>query len=271
MRCWRSEARDDAHRRDHRRLGFRRRRRNTGRPENLAALGVYGASVITALTAQNTKGVAAIHDVPADSSARRWMPCLRSRCRRGEDRDAQQCGVIAVVAAGLDRYRPQNVVLDPIMVASTGADLLHADAMDALRSLMSRALVLTPNLFEAGVLLDVPIARDEGEMRAQGERLLSLGPAAVLIKGGHGSGPDSVDILVEAGNYTRFAAPRIEPENARHRLHVGLGDRRRVAKGQNLYEAVGEAKVYVSAAIAAAGQLKIGSGRDPLHHFSKWW
>jgi len=241
--------------------------------KTFAALGVYGASVITALTAQNTKGVAAIHDVPADFVGAQ-MDAVFSDLDAGAVKIGMlnNAGVIAVVAAGLDRYRPQNVVLDPIMVASTGADLLHADAMDALRSLMSRALVLTPNLFEAGVLLDVPIARDEGEMRAQGERLLSLGPAAVLIKGGHGSGPDSVDILVEAGNYTRFAAPRIETRKT-HGTGCTLASAiaAGLAKGQNLYEAVGEAKVYVSAAIAAAGQLKIGSGRDPLHHFSKWW
>ena len=132
------------------------------------------------------------------------------------------------VAAALDRHRPRHVVLDPVMVASAGQRLLREDALGALRDLIKRVDVVTPNLPEAAALLDVPAARDEAEMRAQGEKLLALGAGAVLIKGGHGSGPDSVDLLDRRRRHhaARGAAPP-DAQHARHRLHVGIGARRR--------------------------------------------
>ena len=241
--------------------------------KTFAALGVYGASIIGALTAQNTKGVTAIHDVPAD-----FITAQIDAVFSDLDVGAVKIGMlgnataIAAVAAGLERHRARNVVLDPVLVASTGEDLLRADALDALRSLMSRARVVTPNLFEAGVLLDAALAHDEDEMLAQGQRLLALGPAAVVMKGGHAGGLESADLLVEPGGSTRFAAPRLETRNTHgtgctfaSAIAAGL------AKGKELVEAVRDAKAYVSAAIAAADQLKIGAGHGPLHHFSKWW
>ncbi len=114
------------------------------------------------------------------------------------------------------------------MVASAGQRLLREDALGALRDLIKRVDVITPNLPEAAALLDVPAARDEAEMRAQGEKLLALGAGAVLIKGGHGSGPDSVDLLIDADGTTRLAAPRLlNAQHARHRLYVVIGARRR--------------------------------------------
>jgi len=241
--------------------------------KTFSALGVYGACVVTALTAQNTKGVFAIHDVPAD-----FVGAQIDAVFSDLDVSAVKVGVLAnasvigAVAAGLDRHRARNVVLDPVMVASTGADLLRADAVDALRSLISRTRVITPNLFEAAALLDAPTARHEGEMRVQAEKLLAFGAGAVLIKGGHGSGPESVDLLVDAAGCTRFAAPRIAAKNTHgtgctfaSAIAAGL------AKGLSLNEAVRDAKAYVSAAIAAADRLNVGSGRGPLHHFHKWW
>jgi hydroxymethylpyrimidine/phosphomethylpyrimidine kinase len=241
--------------------------------KTFAALGVYGASVITALTAQNTTGVAAIHDVPADFIAAQIDAVFADL-----DVGAVKIGMLGnaaaagAVAAGLDRYRPRNVVLDPVLAASTGADLLRADAMDALRALLSRADVVTPNLFEAAALLDAPLACDEDAMRAQAQKLLAFGAGAVLIKGGHGGGADSVDLLVEADGAARFTAPRIATTNTHGTgctlaAAVAAG----LAKGLSLNAAVREAKTYVSAAIAAADQVKVGAGNGPVHHFHKWW
>src|SRR3984893_7719534 len=159
--------------------------------KTFAALGVYGASVVTALTAQNTKGVAAIHEVPADFIAAQ-IDAVFSDLDVGAVKIGMLGNVAAAgaVASGLDRPPPRHVVLDPVMVASTGADLLRADAMDALRSLLSRADVVTPNLLEAATLLDAPLARDEDAMLAQAQKLLAFGAGAVLIKGGHGGGPE---------------------------------------------------------------------------------
>jgi hydroxymethylpyrimidine/phosphomethylpyrimidine kinase len=241
--------------------------------KTFAALGVYGACVITALTAQNTKGVQAIHGVPADFVAAQ-IDTVFSDLDVGAVKIGMlgSAAVIVAVAAGLVRHGARNVVLDPVMAATSGEPLLHADAIDALRKLIGSARVLTPNLPEAAALLDAPVARNEDEMRAQGEKLLALGAGAVLIKGGHAGGPDSVDLLVEPAGFTRFGARRIDTENT-HGTGCTLSSAiaAHLAKGCMLGEAVGEAKTYVSAAIAAADRLKIGSGRGPLHHFAKWW
>jgi hydroxymethylpyrimidine/phosphomethylpyrimidine kinase len=241
--------------------------------KTFAALGVYGASVITALTAQNTKGVFAIHDVPADFIAAQ-MDAVFSDL----DVSAVKIGMlanaaaIAAVAAGLERHRARKVVLDPVMVASSGADLLRADAMDALRKLISRVGLLTPNLFEAAALLEVTMAREEADMRAQAQKLRALGAEAVLIKGGHAGGLDSVDLLVSAEGSELFSAPRIATKNTHGTgCTLSAAIAAGLAKGLSLHEAVREAKAYVTAAIAAADRLNVGAGHGPLHHFHEWW
>ena len=158
------------------------------------------------------------------------------------------------------------------MAASSGNTLLREDAIGRLRDLIRRVDVLTPNLPEAAVLLDTALARDEAEMRAQGQKLLALGAGAVLIKGGHAGGLESVDLLLQADQCTRFAAPRVATRNT-HGTGCTLASAiaAGLAKGLPLAAAIGEAKDYVSAAIAAADRLAIGSGRGPLHHFYKWW
>ncbi len=241
--------------------------------KTFAALGVYGASVITALTAQNTKGVSAIHEVPAGFIAAQ-IDAVFSDLAIGAVKIGMlgNAAAIDAVAAGLGRHRARNVVLDPVMTATSGETLLHSDALGALRKLIAQANVLTPNLPEAAALLDLPQARNENEMRAQAEKLLTLGAGAVLIKGGHAGGPDAVDLLVEPSGSTRFAAPRLTAENT-HGTGCSLASAiaAGLAKGFLLGEAVGQAKTFVSAAIAAADRLAIGSGRGPLHHFFKWW
>jgi hydroxymethylpyrimidine/phosphomethylpyrimidine kinase len=241
--------------------------------KTFSALGVYGGAVVTAITAQNSKGVFGVHTVPADFIAAQIDAVFADL-----DVAAVKIGMLGsaaaidAVGAALGRHRPRNVVLDPVMVASSGERLLPARAMTQLAALIARVHVVTPNLLEAAALLDVPPARDEAEMRAQAEKLLALGVDAVLIKGGHGSGPESVDLLVEPGAELRLAAPRLSTKNTHGTgctlaAAVAAG----LAKGRSLADAVREAKVYVSAALAAADRLKVGSGRGPLHHFHAWW
>jgi hydroxymethylpyrimidine/phosphomethylpyrimidine kinase len=238
--------------------------------KTFSALGVYGASVITALTAQNTRGVSAIHDVPAD-----FVTAQMEAVFSDLDVAATKIGmlsqlrVIEAVADGLARYRQSKVVLDPVMVAASGDRLLAPDAIDVLRrALIPRALVITPNLPEAATLLDTGVAQSESDMRRQGEKLMALGARAVLIKGGHGTGAESVDYLIEPGAVVRLAAERIATKNT-HGTGCTLSSAiaAGLAKGRSLAEAVRQAKAYVTAAIAAADRIRIGHGHGPVHHF----
>ncbi len=242
--------------------------------KTFSALGVYGASVITALTAQNTRGVTAIHDVPADFVTAQ-IDAVFSDLAVGAVKIGMvsRPGVIAAIAAGLTRWRQHNVVFDPVMIATSGDRLLSPDAVDGLkRSLIPMALVLTPNLPEAAALLDAPVARTEGEMREHAERLLKLGPRAVLIKGGHDSGAESVDLLVEPDAVTRFVADRIATRNT-HGTGCTLSSAiaAGLAKGLALAEAVRAAKAYVTDSLVASQRLQVGSGHGPVHHFHAWW
>jgi hydroxymethylpyrimidine/phosphomethylpyrimidine kinase len=238
-----------------------------------AALGVYGASVITALTAQNAKGVLAIHDVPADFIAAQ-MDAVFSDLDVGATKIGMLANSAAIeaVAAGLDRHRARNVVLDPVLLASSGDPLLRPGAIDALRKLIGRACVLTPNLGEAAALLNMPLAQDEAAMRTQAEKLLTFGAEAALIKGGHLDGPESVDLLVSTNGCERFAVPRIATKNTHGTgCTLSAAIAAGLARGLSPSDAVREAKGYVTAAIAAADRLSVGSGHGPLHHFHKWW
>ena len=239
--------------------------------KTFSALGVYGASVVTALTAQNTRGV---HDVPAECVARQMDSVFGDLTVRAVKIGMlSRPGTIAAVADGLARHRGGPVVLDPVMVATSGDRLLAPEAVDALRRLLlPLALVVTPNLPEAAALLDEPIARSEDEMAAQGQRILAFGSAAVLIKGGHGEGEESVDLLVEAAGVTRLASPRLATRNT-HGTGCTLSSAiaAALAGGATLGEAVGAAKLYVGAAIAAGSSLQVGGGAGPVHHFHRWW
>jgi hydroxymethylpyrimidine/phosphomethylpyrimidine kinase len=242
--------------------------------KTFSALGVYGASVIAALTAQNTLGVTGIHDVPPDFVAAQ-MDAVFSDLAVGAVKIGMlsQPKVIRAVADGLQRHNQVNVVLDPVMVAASGDRLLAPQAVAVLRDvLIPRALVLTPNLPEAAALLQMPLAQSENEMQAQGEKLLALGARAVLIKGGHGKGAESVDLLIMPNAVTRLAAERIDTKNT-HGTGCTLSGAiaAGLAKGFDLAEAARHAKAYVTAAIAAADNLSIGKGHGPVHHFHHWW
>jgi hydroxymethylpyrimidine/phosphomethylpyrimidine kinase len=242
--------------------------------KTFAALGVYGASVLTALTAQNTRGVTAIHDVPAD-----FITAQIDAVFSDLDVAAVKIGMLSLVPAieaaaeGLDRHHAKNIVLDPVMIATSGDRLLAASAVEALRSeLIPRALVVTPNLPEAAALTGASIARNEREMEVQARQILSLGARSVLIKGGHGTGADSVDLLVGQGGVIRLSARRIASRNT-HGTGCTLSSAiaAGLAKGLDLGTAAHDAKAYVTTAIAATDQLKVGHGNGPLHHFFAQW
>ena len=242
--------------------------------KTFSALGVYGASVITALTAQNTRGVTRIHDVPPDFIMAQ-IDAVYSDLAVNASKIGMlsQPAAIETVAAGLAKHNAKNIVLDPVMVAASGDRLLRPEAIDVLRKvLIPRAALITPNLPEAAALLDAPEARTEPEMKEQAQRLLDLCAQAVLIKGGHGDGAESVDYLVAPASVARLAANRIATGNT-HGTGCTLSSAvaAGLAKGLTLEQAVREAKAYVTAAIAAADKLKIGHGHGPTHHFHKWW
>jgi hydroxymethylpyrimidine/phosphomethylpyrimidine kinase len=242
--------------------------------KTFAALGVYGASAITALTAQNTQGVDAVLVVPPDFVARQIRTVTRDL-----DLRAVKIGMLATseiieaVAEQLKALEGTPVVLDPVMVAASGDVLLDEDAIETLRKvLLPRATLITPNLPEAAKLLDQVEAKSERDMRAQAEALRALGAQAVLIKGGHADGPDAVDILVDAEGELRLTAPRVATENT-HGTGCTLSSAvaAELAKGASVREAVTRAKAYVTAALQHANELRIGKGRGPVHHFHALW
>jgi len=238
--------------------------------KTFAAFGVYGASVITALTAQNTKGVTGIHQVPAD-----FVTAQIDAVFNDLDVKAVKIGmvseraVIEAIVAGITRWSPKHVVLDPVMVATSGDRLLAPDAIEALRlKLIPRAVLITPNLPEAAALLDEQIASSESQIESQGKRLLAMGCGAVLIKGGHGKGAESIDYLIREAGVVALAAPRIATKNT-HGTGCSLSSAiaAGLAQGVDLETAVRKAKVWISAAIAAADHLDVGHGHGPIHHF----
>jgi len=242
--------------------------------KSFAALGVYGASVITALTAQNTKGVTGIHGVPAEFVTAQ-IDAVFSDLAVG----AVKIGMVALptvmdaIAAGLRRWSPQHVVLDPVMVATSGDRLLAAEAVDALRSsLVPLASIITPNLPEAADLLGEPMARDQAAIEDQGRRLLKLGCRAVLIKGGHGDGAESIDYLCTADGTIALSARRIATRNT-HGTGCSLSSAiaAGLAKGDSMETAVRNAKTWLTAALAAADRFSVGHGHGPVHHFHKFY
>lgn len=241
--------------------------------KTFSALGVYGASVVAAITAQNTRGVTAVAEVAPDMVAAQLEAVLDDIAV-----GAVKVGmlfspaIVAAVAAGLARTAAP-LVLDPVMVAKSGDALLQPPAVVALvDALLPRATLLTPNLPEAARLLGEDEATTPDEAAAQGRRLLALGPRAVLMKGGHARGARCTDLLVtEAGTF-RFEAPRIATANT-HGTGCSLSSAiaAGLARGLPLVEAVGAAHAWLHAAIRAADGLRIGQGRGPVHHFHELW
>ena len=242
--------------------------------KTFSALGVYGSSVLTALTAQNTLGVQGIH--PVDPAfVRRQMDSVLGDLAV----DAVKIGmlgtpeVIEAVAGGIEAWRPRWVVLDPVMVAKGGDRLLREEAIAALRDrLLPLASVITPNLPEAAALLGEAPARTRAEMPAVAARLRRLGPASILLKGGHLDGGESPDLLLHAGERHWLEAERIvscHTHGTGCTLSAAIAAL--LARGRPRPRAVAGAKAWLGRAIAAGTALGIGQGIGPVHHFHAVW
>jgi hydroxymethylpyrimidine/phosphomethylpyrimidine kinase len=238
--------------------------------KTFAALGVYGASVITALTAQNTVGVSGVFAVPADFISAQFRSVVSdlsvAAIKTGMLGDV---ATVEMVASLLGDVKSVPVVVDPVMVATSGDVLLRPDAIDAMRrALIPLAALITPNIPEASRLLDIPEAKTEGEMQAQAEALMRLGCAAVLLKGGHGDGDEVVDILFDGRQQFAFRRPRVATSNT-HGTGCTLSAAivANLALGRSMDAAVYDAKAYVWDALSAGASFRIGKGRNgPLDH-----
>lgn len=241
--------------------------------KTFSALGVYGASVTTALTAQNTRTVSMIEPASPKMIAAQMAAVfddLNVRAvKLGMVGDAAAIAAVAqgLVGCGLP------IVLDPVMVAKSGDRLLPPAALDALRrQILPLATLLTPNLPEAADLLGCAQATTEAEMTRQGHTLRAMGPQAVLVKGGHGTGDACIDLLITATGVTRLIAPRRATRNTHGTgCTLSAAIAAGLAQGFELPDAVTRAHTYLQGAIAAADVLGVGHGNGPVHHFYKVW
>ena len=238
--------------------------------KTFAALGVYGASTLTAITAQNTVAVTAVHELPVDLIAAQIDAVVTDI-----GVDAVKTGmlssaaIVETVAAAVQRHALTNLVVDPVMIAKSGDALLRPEAVNALRDrLLPLAAVVTPNLPEAETLTGLSITTD-ADIRRAAEQIVGRGARAVVVKGGHRAGP-AVDLFYDGVQFQEFAAPRLDTRNTHgtgctFAAAVAAG----LAQGQDLIAAVAQAKDYVTEAIRHAYPL--GQGHGPLHHFYKAW
>lgn len=240
--------------------------------KTFSALGVYGASVLTAVTAQNTRAVTAIAAL-SPAIIRAQIEAVFDDLAIGAIKIGMLGGAqtIRTVAEAIAPYQIP-VVLDPVMVAKSGDRLLDAEAVCALRShLLPLATILTPNLPEAAELLDQPCADDPAARRAQGQALQAIGARWVLMKGGHAEGATCTDLLL-AQDVQLFNAPRIMTRNTHGTgCTLSAAIAAGLAQGLAVAAAVAQAHRYLQGAIAAADRLSIGAGHGPVHHFHHWW
>lgn len=240
----------------------------------MSANGCFGASVITVITAQNTTSVTAVHEVPCAVVAAQIEAVIS---------DISVCAIklgmlfspqiIETVAQSLKNFKGPLIV-DPVMIAKSGDALLQDEAIDTMvKHIFPIATLLTPNLPEAARLLGEAEAKTPEEMAAQGMRLLSMGPKAVLMKGGHAKGNTCTDLLIDAsGVVASFSASKVTTRNTHGTgCTYSATIAANVAKGMDLHAAVSAAHSYLKAAILAADNLNIGSGHGPVHHFYGQW
>ncbi|ANN79704.1 bifunctional hydroxymethylpyrimidine kinase/phosphomethylpyrimidine kinase [Bordetella flabilis] len=244
----------------------------------MSALGAYGCAVIAALTAQNTQGVMSVAPVPP-SFVGQQIDALFADLRI----DAVKIGmlgqqpVIQVVAEKLARWQAPHVVLDPVMVAKSGDLLLDRDAVGVLReALLPQATVLTPNLPEAGVLLEERPVETLKEMRRVAERLRNKlahsGQRWVMLKGGHLPGDETIDLLHDGDRMIELPGGRIDTRNTHGTgctLSAALAAL--IPQTGDVPEAARRAKAYLTEAIRHADRLEVGKGHGPVHHFHAWW
>lgn len=237
--------------------------------KTFSALGVYGAAALTALTAQNTLGVTGVHPVPAEFVAAQLEAVLADLdVRAVKTGMLWSAEVVAVVADALERHAVPAVVVDPVMVATSGDRLVDDGTVEAIRTrLLPLATVVTPNLPEVAALVGGPEPGDEEAMAAAGERVLALGARAVLVKGGHLDGPEAVDLLLDRNGSVRVAGARVDTRNT-HGTGCTLSSAiaARLAVGDDLRTAVRAAKDYLTEALLAADELEVGGGNGPVHH-----
>ena len=237
--------------------------------KTFAALGCYGMTAITALTAQNTLGVRAIHGVPPD-----MLKSQIDAVMEDLGADAVKIGmlhsaeIVQTVADAIDRHALKNVVLDPVMVATSGAVLIENPAIAALVSeLFKRAVLVTPNLDEAALLVGKDLVSEQ-DMEKAAQDLLNKGARAVLLKGGHLAGDVVSDLLLTPNSKPHWMrAPRIHTANT-HGTGCTLSSAiaAHLALGCSLLDAVEAARAYVREALEAGANVRIGSGNGPLNH-----
>ena len=242
--------------------------------KTFSALGCYGMAVITALTAQNTRGVTGVHVPDADFIALQ-IDAIFADVRV----DAVKIGMLAsgaiaeAVASRLIAHGAKNIVLDPVLVATSGDSLGAPDVVDAMRKhLFPLAAVITPNVPEAERLSGFTLGADADGLQRMAQNLGQMGVRASLVKGGHLKGATADDVLFFDGRSQVYSVARVDTDNT-HGTGCTLSSAIAcyLAKGHELQDAVGAAKNYLTQALLAADVLDVGSGHGPVHHFHAWW
>ena len=238
--------------------------------KTFAALGVYGASTLTAITAQNTLGVSAVHEIPTEVVSAQIDAVLGDI-----GADAVKTGmlsssaIIECVASAIRRHQVQRLVVDPVMVAKSGDSLLRDEAVDSLKThLIPLAAVVTPNIPEAETLIGMELSTPE-DIRRAAEAIMEMGARGVVVKGGHLEGP-ATDLFYDGSQFQEFTSPRIDTANTHgtgctFASAVAAG----LAQDLNVIDAVAQAKEYVTEAIRHS--FPLGQGHGPLNHFYKLW
>lgn len=239
-----------------------------------SALGAYGCSVITALTAQNTQGVQGIFDVEPSFIEQQLESVFSDLSIKSVKVGMlSQPEVISTVAQAMKRFNPAWLVVDPVMVATSGDVLLQQNAIETLKQeLLPIASLITPNLHEAAVLLNQDVPENLDEMIDMIEPLRQLGSRAVLLKGGHLSGEKAIDLYHDGNVLHRLESEWVQTSNT-HGTGCTLSSAitALLARGIPMDEAVTEAKKYIAGAIAHSDKLEIGQGNGPVHHFYRNW
>lgn len=242
--------------------------------KTFSALGTYGTSVITALTAQNTHGVKGVHLVPAPFVTNQLETLVADvRIDTVKIGMLANADIIEAVASFLLTHEYPFVVLDPVMVATSGDPLLAGAAVEALRALIPLASIITPNIDEAASLLGLAPATNVSEMIDQAQALLALGAERVLLKGGHLEHlEDAPDVFLDEDGVTVLTLPRVHTSNT-HGTGCSLSSAIAALRPQrdDWLEATRDAKKWLAGALAAADELEVGSGHGPVHHFFDVW
>jgi hydroxymethylpyrimidine/phosphomethylpyrimidine kinase len=250
--------------------------------KTFSALGAYGTAVLTALTAQNTRGVTGVHPVPAEFVGEQLRTLLADVTVHATKLGMLgTADVVREVARSLADRPAGPVVCDPVMVATSGDRLISEDAVEAVRTVLLPVTdLITPNVPEAAALLDVAPATTVEELVAQAQALLALGPRAVLVKGGHLGGAESVDVLVTTDGVTETRRPRVDTTSthgtgcALSSAITALAARTRLAAPQEPTDwvpLVEGARDFLQEALLTGASLGVGGGHGPVHHFAGWW